>query len=577
LEAVKKVLENTIFSLTSYPARINTVYITIESLLDQTVKPEKIILWLSDEEFPNRENGLPDALLFLKEKGLTIDWYNNIRSYKKLIPTLKKYPGKIIITFDDDSIYHKETAEALYNCHKEYPNDIIAHRMSRLFYIEDELYFLSRELYCEKMSMNYYVSLKAPSFFNKFTGVCGVLYPPGCLHPDVLDEEKFMSLAPTIDDIWFWVHAVRVKTYIRIPEIHFPTVPSIPGSQETGLYRINDWNDLNTQSLSTVFKVYPDVNKILQSENEKNSQIVNELLSDTDNPQVSIVCFTHNHEATIHKCLDAILTQKKTFSFELFIFANASTDNTLSIVEEYKRKFPNIIKLIVQYNNTETANLISIISKSLCMIKGSFIAFCEGNNIWNDPDRLENQMTFLDRFLDCSVTTTAFQENKNGKLVENLISCGDLKGFEYNSIEERGYSHCHFSTLMCRKSTLMSIHKKYRRVKNWDNIFLAHLLLDYGYGWYSSENTCTSNILPLENDASQNEKTIRNYISFREFYRITKDITIFKFYHKYFYAVLDRRLYKNKAEKLLFRLVFYNDNNRTRRILLKKFIGKIFK
>jgi glycosyltransferase involved in cell wall biosynthesis len=567
-----QLLENTIFSLTSYSARINTVHITIESLLSQTVKPEKIILWLSDEEFPERENDLPDVLLFLKDKGLTIGWCNNIRSYKKLIPALKEYPGKIIITFDDDSIYHKDSAKTLYDCHKRYPHDIITHRISRLFYSEDRLNYLSRELHHEKISVNYHASLREPSFFNKFTGVCGVLYPPGCLHPDVLDEKKYMTLAPTSDDIWFWVHAIRAGTHIRISDTHFPTVPSIPGSQETALYLVNDREeDQNTRHLLNIFNAYPDITDILQSETEKNSQVINKLLFESDNPQISVFCFTNNHESTIQKCLDSILTQKRTFSFELFILDNNSVDDTLTIAEEYKKKFSTIIKNIVQYN---TDNIISIVADSLSKTKGTYIAFCEGDNFWIDPDKLNKQFTFLGRFLDYSVTTTAFKENKNGKSDENVIKCGKLKGFEFASIDERGYSHCHFSTLMCRKSALMNIHKRYYSLKNWNNIFLAHLLLEFGNGWYFSENSC---ILEHEKDINLNEQTLKNYTSFREFYKKTKDPIIRKFYYKYLYAILNKHLYKNKIEELYFRLVLYSRYNHTRSLLIKKIIRRIIK
>jgi len=63
-----------IVSLTSYPARINSVHITINTLLQQSLKPNKVILWLASEQFPNKENDLPDNLLRLKDYGLTIEW-----------------------------------------------------------------------------------------------------------------------------------------------------------------------------------------------------------------------------------------------------------------------------------------------------------------------------------------------------------------------------------------------------------------------------------------------------------------------------------------------------------------------
>ena len=120
--------EKIIISLTSFPARINIVVKTIKTLLTQTLKPDAVILWLAPEQFPNGENDLPQELLDLKQYGLTIDWYKDIRSYKKIIPTLKKYQNAVIITTDDDIYYAPDTVESLYKSYLEHKNEVHAHR-----------------------------------------------------------------------------------------------------------------------------------------------------------------------------------------------------------------------------------------------------------------------------------------------------------------------------------------------------------------------------------------------------------------------------------------------------------------
>lgn len=120
-----------IVSLTSYPARIETVNQTIKSILNQSIKADKVILWLAPEQFPNKEKDLPEQLLSLRAKGLTIDWYHDIKSYKKLIPTLKKYPDAIIVTADDDNIYAVNWLEKLYNSYIKHPQDISCHRITK--------------------------------------------------------------------------------------------------------------------------------------------------------------------------------------------------------------------------------------------------------------------------------------------------------------------------------------------------------------------------------------------------------------------------------------------------------------
>lgn len=103
-----------IVSLTSFPPRIKTVHKTIETLQDQTYQADRIILWLAEEEFPEKEKELPRELLALRDKGLEIRWCNNIYSYKKLVPTIKLYPNAIIVTADDDLYYSNEWLKRLY-------------------------------------------------------------------------------------------------------------------------------------------------------------------------------------------------------------------------------------------------------------------------------------------------------------------------------------------------------------------------------------------------------------------------------------------------------------------------------
>lgn len=191
-----------IVSLTSFPERIPTLHICLSSLLQQTVKPDMLILWLAKEQFPNLETDLPERILRLKEFGLTIRWCNNTRPYKKLIPTLKEYPNDIIITVDDDVFYKKDMVEKLYASYHKFPACINCHRITKISIKKGKIKAKPKKCYPH------------PSFANKLVGIGGVLYPPGSLHKDITNENLFMQLAPTNDDIWFWLMAVMNETRI---------------------------------------------------------------------------------------------------------------------------------------------------------------------------------------------------------------------------------------------------------------------------------------------------------------------------------------------------------------------------
>ena len=122
----KKNTADVVVSLTSFPARIETVHITIMTLLRQTVAPKRIILWLSKEQFPNGVDDLPTVLKLVAAKSiLSIEFVEgDIRSYKKFVYILEKYPEENFITVDDDVFYPSRMIEHLMEMHMKYPDDV---------------------------------------------------------------------------------------------------------------------------------------------------------------------------------------------------------------------------------------------------------------------------------------------------------------------------------------------------------------------------------------------------------------------------------------------------------------------
>ncbi len=182
-----------IISLTSYGTRINQVAMAIESCMQQTVKANKIILWL-DESF--RGKPLPATLRKQQERGLMIDYCEDIRSYKKIIPTLKRYPKAAIITVDDDLIYDCNLVDRLLRSWKEHPHCVHCSRMHRMVYDEqgELIPYAKWGWECRDVG--------EPDMLNFMTSGAGTLFPPGSLAPEVMNQEVFMELCPTADDVW---------------------------------------------------------------------------------------------------------------------------------------------------------------------------------------------------------------------------------------------------------------------------------------------------------------------------------------------------------------------------------------
>ena len=277
ISRIKRVYEpDIIISLTSYPARIGTVNQAIESLLNQTLKADKVILWLAPEQFPNKEKDLPQQLLDLRDKGLTIDWYHDIKSYKKLIPTLQKYPDAIIVTADDDLLFERNWLSYLYNSYLKEKKVIHCHRITRLYKIGNQLKILDRNLYLNKKN-SYCEDIKKASYFNKLSGGAGTLYPPHSLHKDVLDEKTFMQLSPTSDDIWFYIQAIRNNYRVKVVDNNLYILNYIQGTQdENCLCKINDinGNKIFYSHLNVLIDKYQDITQQFNEDNVQNKQTI---------------------------------------------------------------------------------------------------------------------------------------------------------------------------------------------------------------------------------------------------------------------------------------------------------------
>lgn len=192
-----------IISLTTFGSRIEKVYLTIESIMQGVVKPNRIILWLAKDDFCMET--IPATLLKQKERGLQIEFCEDIRSYKKLIPTLKKYPEACIVTIDDDVMYDIDFLDKLLRTHKQHPKNVLVN--------------VARQIVVENGKVQSYIhwphvaneaKIETPYIIG--IGVGGILYPAHSLHEEVLNQEAFMKLCPYGDDIWFYAMAIKNHT-----------------------------------------------------------------------------------------------------------------------------------------------------------------------------------------------------------------------------------------------------------------------------------------------------------------------------------------------------------------------------
>ena len=198
METSAIIIPQNIISLTSYGERLKNINLVIDSLINQSVKADKIILWVAYED----EKLIPADLY---DKPIEIRLCEDLKSYKKLIPALKEFPNDNIITVDDDIIYNNNLVKELLEEHNKNPDAIVGRVGRKITFNQNG----NLKSYFEWPVFNYY------SDKNVFLiGNGGILYPPNSLDETTLNKDRFMKEYSIADDIWFWLRAKLKKTKI---------------------------------------------------------------------------------------------------------------------------------------------------------------------------------------------------------------------------------------------------------------------------------------------------------------------------------------------------------------------------
>ena len=210
---------------------------------------------------------MPNNLLKLKSNGLTIEWCDDIKSYKKLIPALEKYPKDFLVTADDDIYYHETWLEDMWKVYEKHPNTIISSRTRRIkINSEDEILPYN--------NWNLINDDSESSYLNLPTGAGGILYFPNALSNKVFEKNLFEEFCPTTDDLWFWAMAVLNKTKITCIDNPFNILKYVNITQELGLINaptlwLYNKEGNNDKQFNNLLEHFPEIKKIIINEKKQ--------------------------------------------------------------------------------------------------------------------------------------------------------------------------------------------------------------------------------------------------------------------------------------------------------------------
>lgn len=158
-------------------------------------------------------------------------------------------------------------------------------------------------------------------------------------------------------------------------------------------------------------------------------------------PLVAIKCIAYNHERYIRDTLEGFIKQRTNFPFVAIVHDDASTDKTADIIREYADKYPEIIKPILETENQYSkrdGSLTRVMQEAIDATGAKYVAFCEGDDYWTDPLKLQKQVDFLEANPDYSMcfhnAVEHWEDNTYPDSPKNDIADRDFSGIDiYNN------------------------------------------------------------------------------------------------------------------------------------------------
>lgn len=225
-------------------------------------------------------------------------------------------------------------------------------------------------------------------------------------------------------------------------------------------------------------------------------------------PLVAIHCLVYNHEPYLRDCFEGFVMQQTNFPFVAIVHDDASTDGSVAIIREYEENYPDIFKPIYETENQwskKNGTLNSIMNASIDATGAKYVAMCEGDDFWIDPQKLQKQVNFLENnpeysmcFHSAKIIADGIDKNRCAAKCENIQSK------EYSSTDL-------FSEWIVPTASILYVRRKvskylikYRQWETRDDIILILKCSHTGKVWGMSEKMSIYRMQP--NSVTYNSK-----------------------------------------------------------------------
>lgn len=184
-------------------------------------------------------------------------------------------------------------------------------------------------------------------------------------------------------------------------------------------------------------------------------EIISHWKCNTPTPVVSFICLTFNQEEYIEDAIRGFLIQKTSFPFEIIIHDDASTDSTARKIIQYTKQYPRIIKSITQKENQYSKSPNSVIKIAASLAQGEYIAFCEGDDFWIHPEKIETQIQALKKSpkIDIAFHAALIRDEKE-KCQKISAAFDELSTIDLDTAISSGASLMPTASIVVKKSVI---------------------------------------------------------------------------------------------------------------------------
>ena len=252
--------------MTTWPPRFSSAVVAMQVLLqqrqeaglEQRVHP---VLVLSEEEICASEHRRESCHLMRKMEDMGVELIidkGNIRSHKKLMPTLERYLNNPILCVDDDNRQAQGWLRTFVRDHDAHSTDIIYAQGCSRISVKDGIITENRDSFC------IFLLKQGQITTNIKPGSGAILYPAHTFtDPRFFDRDLYMSVCPSDDETWQWAFAkIAGKTYRLLSACNIPA--SLGARQDCSLWNIN--RDLYTKTHNLIAAAIPEYLEVLTKE-----------------------------------------------------------------------------------------------------------------------------------------------------------------------------------------------------------------------------------------------------------------------------------------------------------------------